>query len=348
VATNTYRTRYRNKYNSAGLITEHTEETTNGAVPNITSQTTYVYNSSMLPDTVTYLANFGGNMMVYVYNSGNLTESAVHQLTGNGWEYFSRQFYTYNGGKLVELKRELWQIGTATWTPSSIDSFIAAGPGSDSTFKRLIATGSTYTVDDSFKFTRDAANRILTDSSYQMGNLIRADHFTYDAQGRLIAAFTGGTNNTYSYNAQSNLVSIQKNSPGWRTMELFTYNFANQVTSWTEIDSSIITGQWEPYNAQYYYYGFPVSVNEVTTQNNLQLYPVPATSYVNLSMSFSKPLQFSVRILDMQGRLLSQWQEPAQKTYNKQISLTGMAAGQYILHIHAANESCSRQFSVIR
>ncbi|WP_276135098.1 T9SS type A sorting domain-containing protein [Polluticoccus soli] len=338
---NTTKTLYAKNYNSSGLITEyHKYKPASGNTPVETSL--YTYTSAMLPDTIWHYGE---------------TDS-------------SRIIHAYNGTQLAEVNTQIWNSVSNLWQNWAIDSFFVSGPGSDSIVKHLDLSGITMPAKNYLgKYTRDANNLVLIDSQFNNNNFESARFFIYDAQGRVsVDSFVDPIVNfplnydkrIYTYNATGDLLSI-KIGRNWGIpnyygnffeMDSFSYNADHQLTSvahynWSGTAGS---GSWgNPTRTQKFYYGTTVGVPEVASHNNnLQLYPIPATSYINLSMQFTKPQAFSVRIFDMQGRLVSNWQEAAQKQYNKQVPLTNMTPGQYTVHILAGNESISRQFTVVR
>jgi hypothetical protein len=358
----------RRQFNSAGMLTRYIRTTTGGSTT-LLNDDTYVYNSLMLPDSITkWTGIYAGTRDVYDYdNNGNILYTLRWEFNTNPMDWWpSWQWtHTYHNNKVVKIYAEQWDPNFVVWDPGYVDSFIATGTGSDSMYVRYSWNGTGYNETWRHRYKRDGSNRILSDSTFQNGSFDSVTYFQYDAQGRLVVdssmvwvpiQMQPGSHHAYRYNAQSGITAIKTfhanpvgMPPVLASIDSFTYNVTNQVTSRRNYDSTSgqLTASVYP-DIQYFYYEPIVGVAEVAAPDALQLYPVPATTYINISMSFTKPQAFSVRIFDMQGRLVNKWQEQPQQTYNKQIPLTGIAPGQYTLQIFAGSESASRQFMVVR
>jgi hypothetical protein len=319
-------------FNSMGQITEYRELVKPINIYIETYKEWYHYNQSLQRDTMWSTDGQVSSRLVYVYQN-NIQVAGLYE--------------TYNPtGK--------------TWELAGIDSFVANG--TDSLYKRYWKN-TTMQLVESNKYQRDANGRVVTDSFFKYNTLTRITHTTYDTSGRKAndSVFTGspvsyGYKKIYLYDNSSNLISINQymwdnnsNSYTTRHKDTMTYNVVNQLTS---VQSYTLDGStWIPKAAsqsRFYYYGFPASVNDVAGDNNLRLCPIPATSYINLDVSFDRPEKFSLRMLDMQGRIVRQWDEPAQASYKKRIQLDGMPAGNYIVHVLSASQIITRQFNILQ
>jgi hypothetical protein len=320
------------KFISSGLIGEYLEETKQGTLYKQTFKETYSYNQDGLRDT-----QWSNNTLV-----------------------ITRTSYVYqNGTPLALLYHE--EVPTYGWKLVGLDSFLANG--TDSTYLRYYLNVSTMQLLERHQYLRDANFKVLVDSFYPANPMGRTVTFTdYDASGRKVrdSVFTGGVL-TYSYKLEyvydNNGKLVARSRHNWDQgtssytnilIDSFGYNPVNQLTSVKYF--KLVNNKPEPLLSsvwRFYYYGFPVSINDVADDKSLRLYPVPATAYINLDMSFNKPEEFTVRIIDMQGRVLRAWDEPAQRSYNKKILLDGMPAGNYIMQLHSAGQDIARSFSVI-
>ncbi|WP_276135134.1 T9SS type A sorting domain-containing protein [Polluticoccus soli] len=290
----------------------------------------------------------------YQYNANDQLEIQ----TATNFLETRRLVYSYQNNIRVAKQYEI-KNGT-TWNVEGVDSFIAAG--TDSLYLRYWKfSPPNMQVYEKHRYLRDANFRVTVDSFFDYGTFSQATFTTYDALGKkiqdsVIQASAPTYRLAYLYDNNGNLVTKTKgvwdNSSNAFIESLrdsFTYNVVDQLTSARnfKLDANNV---WVPNEGsfwRYYYYGFPTGISEVEDNKGLRLYPVPATSYINIDMSFSKPEKFAVRILDMQGRIIRQWEETPQANFKKKIQLDGMPAGNYVVQVMSKNNNITRQFSVI-
>jgi hypothetical protein len=166
---------------------------------------------------------------------------------------------------------------------------------------------------------------------------------------RHIVVTDAGGNTVYglfqSYDNVKGYTDISRN--------LYTYNsFGQMLSNTSEIANG--TGGWIPdtssfYQSRFYYETYtPTSVASINVSPEvLKVYPNPASDLVNISLKWSEPQTFTVGIYNMQGRLMQQWGMQKTSDYEKQISVSVLPAGNYILSIKGEQGSVQRQMSVI-
>ena len=94
----------------------------------------------------------------------------------------------------------------------------------------------------------------------------------------------------------------------------------------------------------------PVGVEEVNvteTQTSLNLYPNPATNFINIDFDLDVSGKTSLTIYDVQGRLISTANYMlTEGSQHKQINISSLKNGMYILHIKSVNGEKTQQFIV--
>jgi hypothetical protein len=117
-------------------------------------------------------------------------------------------------------------------------------------------------------------------------------------------------------------------SASWDSSGLWVFNNTDNITTY------------------YYAHDSATRVANVSNLNNLQLYPVPAQNVLNINMTWNAPQAFTVAIIDVQGRVLRQWNESATGNYSKSIPVADLATGNYFLAIKNGTTNTARQFTV--
>lgn len=357
--------RYTRTFNTSGLPLQYKWERI--APPSTQFSEVYrsetVYNSALLPHTITqYNAGSFSDKTVIVYNAAKQPDTISYQ-NASGTQ--SRALHTYQNGILLAKTNQSFDQATSTWKNTAVDSFITNG--ADSVSVRYNLGGPTIQQVKKNKYQRDANKRVLVDSAYSSGSFSRVTYSQYNTQGRLQQdsvivwnAFPPGPKYSHKgvYHYDNNVNLLSRRAHQWNTdsnkyvsiyIDSMEYNGANQLTSsrdYLYVKNKLLPAEMSFWS--FYYYAFPTSVSEIAKDEGIRLYPVPAASYINLQMSFIKPEPFTVRIFDMQGKLLQLWNEPAQAVYTKQVSLVGIPSGNYILHVFSAGTSTTRQFSVVQ
>jgi hypothetical protein len=311
------------------------------------------------------------NMWVYKPNHTRDTFSyQLYDISSNTYVDNEKTTYTYdtNGHLVLALTKE-WLSSGSIWRNIVLDS-IWYDSVTGQLAKRMFGdwdwiNGGFFREHYRNKYVYDVNGRVACDSQWANTNKDRITYHVYDANGKLLkdsfyswtTPLTYGGKTDYTYDANNNLIKMEQFN--WDNVnmvyknhyrEFYNYNTYNQVTRITN-ETFYNNVWWNPYNSyvKYYYYG---TVNHVAdldnTNDKVKIYPVPAVSYINLELNFSATHDFTVSISDMQGRLLKQWKEPAQKKYTKQVMLQDMPAGSYILQVVSAKENLTRNFSVVR
>jgi hypothetical protein len=179
---------------------------------------------------------------------------------------------------------------------------------------------------------------------------------------------------TYQYNSNGTPASFYQqgwNGSTWNNSRKTEYNYDanNNLSDYTGYTWSSVSGSYTPtlqrtytYNAfhqltsfndgtfwrRLYYSPSTIHVPEVDNDGvSLQLFPVPATAYINLQLDLDTKQDIKVTITDMNGRIVKHWNEQQVQHYKKFIPIMDLTPGNYSIHI-SGRGSQSRTFSVIR
>lgn len=291
----------------------------------------------------------------YVYGAGNTLDTITYYAynpTSALWDFHSRNVYFHNTGKRqVALHSYKWT--SSSWNLYSTDSFWYNMAG-DATRYGSWGSGIPNTTNqgEHFELAYNAGHQLVADTGYTGGALTTHDTYQYNSNGSLATSFnyywSGGWQSPfkteYHYDSNNNLIDFtgymwqgSTNTFVPWNHTAYTYNSFNQVTSYNDGNTL----------KRYYYGPAPVTVSSVQQNNSLLLYPVPATSYINLELHTATPQNLSVSITDMGGRTIKQWTEANVQHYKKFIPVTDIAPGNYTLQV-IGKETISKTFSVIR
>lgn len=134
-----------------------------------------------------------------------------------------------------------------------------------------------------------------------------------------------------------------------------SYNSYNQPLEMRDyVWNNAPTSQWQPaikwpYLRKFIYELYATDIKN-TTQPTTEalLYPSPASDFIQVSLTATKPSQAKLAIFDIQGRLLRQWTEDIAGTSERTIPVNTLASGNYILHITTTEGTMAKQFAIQR
>lgn len=186
--------------------------------------------------------------------------------------------------------------------------------------------------------------------------------YLYDASGRLTSdtliykeddTLSGSRNITsYSYNVSGllktdTMIKVSNYVPSrvydYGVVHRYVYtSFGYLDTVYTQTyrnsgggDTTYVTYRYEPH--------WPVSTSTVAKgQNDLLVYPVPSSNFINLKWTVDKPTTINARIVNLQGQVVKQWNDKADGIYTKSIHVGELPAGNYIVVLDAGKEQVSR------
>lgn len=90
---------------------------------------------------------------------------------------------------------------------------------------------------------------------------------------------------------------------------------------------------------------FPVSTDEIDAQNELQLYPNPASDQIRINYtSQSGTDQWQLRVFDSKGKIVRQFTTSPSIVFNTIIDIRDLAPGPYVVSLSGANTSLQSTF----
>ena len=275
----------------------------------------------------------------YTYDpANNITSITTLGWTGTNWVNGSKNIYYYNflnkvTSSLVQTWNGVSWMNSEHYIYYSHDNNVTV----DSTYYQQMSAPNWVTItrdiyrnnanhDAIVHWHYDGANLTWGDSTFYDGmhNMTSQNHKVWDTAAN---ALVNVKQYSWAYNAYNQPVSMV--SATWDPSGLWIFNNSDMMT------------------AYYYSFDSTTRVANVTSISNMQLYPVPAQNTVNLEMTWSTQAPFTVAILDMQGRIIRQWNESATANYSKSIPVTDLASGTYFITIKNSTTSTARQFSVV-
>lgn len=242
---------------------------------------------------------------------------------------------TYNGSLLVQ---EVYSdIIPGSITPERRTFIYATGTSLPDTILTEQYHGSSWVPYNIEDYTYDGS-----------GDMVRMERWSY--AGMSTPAWHISKDIAYTYDAQHRLVEeLEVNA----TKKTYTYNSDNLISRIEEF--TWVSGSWRYLvnrGQQNYYYEtyFPTSVQAVSKHTlNLNVYPNPAVSLVNVAASVPEGGTVSIAIYDMSGRHIKHITEMAAKgAYKKGMGVMDIPAGQYTLVLQCGSYSAASGLTILR
>ncbi len=286
-------------------------------------------------------------MAEYVYNSSDKTLTEIIEYNWNSvsgkWDKYRRNFHQYDVNlNMVFKTQESWNSGTSAWVYVKRDLYTYDASKNKKTHTLQNWNAGTAAWDNSNKelFTYNTAN-IMTSQTDQY----------WDGA---TSAFINSTKTDYSLDAGNNITMElyalwDKPSTSWKQYlrTQYTYNSYNQRTSSIR-DRWNSGGFWEytlnDYKRNYYYEEYTLGVKEIAIASvgNLNVYPNPASSVVNIYMQWAKPQQFEVLIINSVGQVVYRMAEQAQTSYARSIPVSELQNGVYYVVLKGETDKITK------
>lgn len=305
IANNTWKDTimYNYNYNSDNLVTNMQMNVWLGqGINQVTFNNNYILQNGVeLLNTL----NSPLHTLTFSYDQGNndlITSVDTKKNVNNDTIAQTRDNFAYDGaGRLTEKKSEEEDLATSIYHYTE---------------------SWTYTYNGAATNPQTGLKKIWVNNAWQISEL---HTYTYDANDNLMLDLNQAPTSSNGY--------VNTSKTEW------TYNVSNQPLTIVSHTWNVSSGSWmiaaNDYQRKFYYETYiPTSVaNLDKTAMHLNLYPNPATDNVNLSMQWDTPQPFTVMIYDIQGRVMQQWQESPTRDYNKQIALSNLVSGTYVVKI---------------
>lgn len=326
-----------------------TYELDNGAWEN-DERTEVNYGANNKPDTVFYQswATFQGNPYwrdnarnIYTW-SGNNYSSRIYQTRsfggGGGWRNRYRYNVTYNGnGDQTSFVIAKWDNNGNVWEDSA--RIVTQYSGANITeINRSNWDGSNWVLNDRDFYTYDGQSRLeKIETEYDAGGSFNQDdqYLYYYTGSSTVPDSIVYKNNTFQTGFINQTKStITANSNGDWVVERVESNDGNGGWTYVSTDS---TTRW--------YYGWNLSVENIAAaNNNIDIYPSPASNVITIKMDNITSDDITLAIVDIQGRTVKQWNESSTKVAT--VSVRDLAAGNYILKVMENGNVHTKQFVV--
>lgn len=342
---------------------------------------TYDANNRLIDVTTQDYASYTGytwknrNRDSFTYNNSGQILANYQFLwnnnTGQWVTYGPHTVYTYANNLIDEVKHYSWNPSTQSMYLTKRDKYYYTAAVLDSIEIFLSSTNPPNML-ASVKRYSYLGNDVIEEqyayanATYSKG---RRNISKYNNSGQLIETesidvnlqtstwYSGGYKKTYSYNAVSGNIdtltiqgfSKSKNAHFNSSKTLYIHNnnnlykrlahkyWDNNTNAWQyRQDDTVLT---------YYYKPNTTSIKN-TVNNNItcRIYPIPASSFINLDIVWQKEQDFTIAIYNMQGQLVHQTAAEATLHYHQQMPVADLPSGNYILEIRSQEGSTTRQF----
>ncbi|MBS1781398.1 MAG: T9SS type A sorting domain-containing protein [Bacteroidetes bacterium] len=283
---------------------------------------TYNANGQLLSNVITYQSG-DISKAEYAWSGNDMTSETYYTFTSGSWQLETKYSAIYNNQKLLTQRYNRWTYGSL----------------------------GTLIYNEYY------------DSNVYKGNIL-TDRFGRYA-GLIYGLYSGPFMGKYPFNIHWNFQYDSKGNLAVMTSEIidslgvwhkllktdYTYNNDNnpEVVKYSDYDS--IANKWKlPRSATYYhYYPFPTTVEGAKYENQLSLYPSPAQNIIHLKTYFAKTMECNFVIIDMQGRLVRQWNEIiATGTNETTISTEDLPTGMYWLKLSSSSGVVIKGFNIVK
>lgn len=272
----------------------------------------------------------------FIYNAAGKVSRNISFLwdkTTSGWKTFKQVMYIYDAaGYLLTQTDYGWDASSASWINAQRKRYTnnAAGNILESSMQNWNATDTIW----------ENVSRQLNIYDAKEHNINLSIQF-WD---KLTASFKNSVQVIHTYDGRGNMKtelssSWDASSGSWRYGELdsFDYNSFDQLTYFTFFTNwDTLTKSWG-YNEFdqkffYYYEGYTTSFKEsVLPAAEVDLYPVPVNNSLNVRLRSREIQAYTCRIMDLQGRVMQQWNISPTNLYNGVIPVEGLTAGAYLI-----------------
>jgi hypothetical protein len=202
--------------------------------------------------------------------------------------------------------------------------------------KYITLTQSLYTYDANGNNTNTINKGYVTNTLQDTSQF----NYTYDANNNELSEIT------QSYNTAT---SLWTNTARQR----YTYDSYNNPTVYIT-DTWHSGGFWQSASTDelfYFYYQlyYPSGIATVEeAKGKLNVYPSPASSLLNIDLSWDDAQAATITIYDASGRLYRQWESTAGTSYQSNISVSELPAGIYYMSVKGQSGQITKSFSIVR
>ena len=336
--------RYTQQIDGAGNVVKHTAcfiNATTGQPTNDYQTQNYTYNGNQL------ITEEKDSMVNdYSYTNGVLDEVKRYWLGDPQGSTITFIKYTYNNGLLVKET-----IASGQAQPNTVhydyDMNNRVVKKVDISWNGYIYKQDTFAI---YRYTYDPAGNISREETWKRPTIYWGtsvpeyqDHF-FDASNRKTATIVSWPNGSGIDTGYK--TSFHYNSYGM--LDSMIYKEWKGV-SWDTVHDSVAfktVGHKAYFTYELYW---PAKIENLAGENNdMHIYPSPASDFIRIEKDWKTAVPFSVAITDMQGRVVRRWEEPAATSYRRTVPLGGFAPGMYIMKINSGSVQAAKQFVVYK
>lgn len=277
----------------------------------------------------------------YYYDSiGNLasTYAIAYSTFDTSFNTYIKASYQYDANNNLVYEADSFYLDSVTLTPHTKKVYTYDN-------NKLVTTES---------YQRDLASSILMPTEkqvmvYENGPKRTAQSvYIYDASNKW--AFPTRTSvYQYEYNADNDILKLTQKIDSTKNIETVTrysYNFIKQPDTITVTTNDKLTS----ISVFFYEIYWPAKIIETTKSfNTVSIFPNPSSDIITIQAELPDNKEFTVSIIDMQGRLHKQWNEAAKdKNYLRTVPVPDLPPGNYILQMKGNDFKSAIRFSILR
>lgn len=333
-------------FNGAGRIATIKGEYKDGSNWVLGEIERFTYTPIGLIDTYVY-ADYNGTYWdstrtVNLYNSAGKSLGDLNQTwepSSNSWVNDTRNRIILNSGNEPDSSIfEDWDASTGTWEATVITKYTYSSGKLANTVTHLNMNG-TWTNGNRVTYTYHANGKVLTE--------------LYESWDAMLSSWKNENKATYTYNSSNLLTKTFRErymNSNWENDRQTDYTYNNFGQILVETEQLWFASKWNlVYQGRNYYETyFPASVNDVASQSQLKLYPVPARDRVNLQIGLEQPATVMVTIQDMTGKTVKFVNLPTVSQYNGYIDVAALPAGSYTVKMTGAGAPVIQKLNIVR
>jgi len=284
---------------------------------------------------------------LYTYSASNLLTQSVFQHWNGTWQDSTQSTYTYNASnQQTQVTNQYWDPSGPFWYNVDQSQYAYSSAGPEQLYLYLIWSGvtATFNVSSETIYSLDVNNndsaRTLRTWNGSVWTNVNQYLYTYDTNSNQLSQI-------YQLWDATNLV--WKNETRLRT----TYDSYNNPTYRVSDDWN--TGgfwQYENNNDETFYYYQMYNTDGIENIKDaggtLSLYPVPASTVLNIDLNWDTEQTAIIAVYDASGRLYHQWQTTKGTAYQSNISVSDLQPGTYYMSVKGVNGQIERSFSVVK
>ena len=293
----------------------------------------------------------------YTYNNQKMVSSSFERwLSTTGWYNPITSDIIYSGQNVVAMESPVYKIEFSYDGNNNITQMFDQEKVGGQWFKKERHTYD-YNGNNVIKHTLETWNSLANDWK-------RKKQWEYTYAGALVtleresqwdgAVWVPVNQHTYAYDGNQNMITD--------TEEFWSQgNFVNEsLTEWVyngqDLPEVVTTRSWVNGNwtstiddKQYRFYYqnyFPTSVKPVAFDNEVSLYPVPASDVLTIDINWVQPEQFTVSLVDIKGSVLKSWKEQPASSYRKQIDVSQLPNANYFVTVAGESVQSTKRIVV--